>query len=89
MITVGDACARLGDSSAVDLVCMWDERYVEGIIRGIEVSIFVMRSDEPDKIGQLEGACSRLKAKLAQDFLGRDGILVRIPEDKKEGLNGD
>ena len=80
MMTVGDVCARLGDNSAIDLISMWDERYVEGIVRGIEASIFVMRSDEPDKIAQLEGICSRLRAELVQEFLGRNDVLAHIPE---------
>jgi len=77
-------CARLGENTAIDLIGMWDERYVEGIVRGIEASIFIMRSDEPDKIAQLEGICSRLRAELVQEFLGHNEVLARIPEKEQK-----
>ncbi len=77
MMSIGEICARMEDASALEAV---EEAYVEGVIRGIEASVFVMRSDEPDKIAQLEGVCSRLRAKLIQEFLGHNEVLAHIPE---------
>lgn len=80
-MSAGEICARLGDASAFEAV---EEAYVEGVIRGIEASVFIMMSDEAEKIEQLNGLCSRLRAKLIQDFLGRNEILARVPEEEQK-----
>lgn len=43
-----------------------------------------MRSDEPDKIAQLEGICSRLRSELVREFLGRNEVPTRIPEKEQK-----
>ncbi len=81
MMPIGEICARMEDASALEAV---EEAYVEGVIRGIEASVFVMRSDESDKIAQLEGICSRLRAELVREFLGRNEVLAHIPEKEQK-----
>ncbi|MCL5677678.1 MAG: hypothetical protein M1442_00210 [Candidatus Thermoplasmatota archaeon] len=61
-----------------------EEAYAEGVIQGIEASVFVMRSDEPDKIAQLEGICSRLRPGLVREFLWRNEVPTRIPEKEQK-----
>ena len=81
MLPIVEICARMKDVSALEAV---EEAYAEGVMRGIEASVFVMRSDESDNIAQLEGICSRLKAEFVQEFLWRNEVLARIPEKKQK-----
>lgn len=81
MMSASEICARMDDVSAFEAV---EEAYVEGVIRGIEMSVFIMMSDEVEKIEQLNGLCSRLRTKLIQSFLGRNEILAHIPEKEQK-----